>query len=374
MSFVQPYPPLLELSPIGSTPFASYSSHGATRRASLNQQCLETLTTWLQEELGWNARAYPRAVTLPNLWEFINGTALTVADLRLVLVPAETVTRDELRVPQEWVDIPAWVADYYLALHIDPEENWVQISGYTSHQQLKTEGMYDPNDRTYSLDPDNLLQDINSLWITHLLAPLPIARAEVAPLPTLAQVQATTLLERLGRSELVFPRLEVPFQQWGALLSHGGWRQQLYERRQGLSSGSVPQWLQSGLSGLAQQLGWQRRDFVPVTAGVRSLSVAIERSLTIANHPYELRVFMVEHTTPPVWRFELRSATPGGFMPPGCRLRLLTEDLQAMEHNEDMATSETESLYVDVVLEPGEGVVWEIEPVPEEYDREILRF
>jgi len=31
-------------------------------------------------------------------------------------------------------------------------------------------------------------------------------------------------------------------------------------------------------------------------------------------------------------------------------------------------------IYVDVVLEPGEGLVWEIEPIPEVYGREILNF
>jgi hypothetical protein len=33
-----------------------------------------------------------------------------------------------------------------------------------------------------------------------------------------------------------------------------------------------------------------------------------------------------------------------------------------------------EQLYIEVALEPGEGIVWEIEPLPDNYDREILKF
>jgi hypothetical protein len=32
------------------------------------------------------------------------------------------------------------------------------------------------------------------------------------------------------------------------------------------------------------------------------------------------------------------------------------------------------ALFIDVVVEPGEGLVWEVEPQPEDWDREILRF
>ena len=75
-----------------------------------------------------------------------------------------------------------------------------------------------------------------------------------------------------------------------------------------------------------------------------------------------------------VWRFELSSLAPGGLIPTGVTLRLLTEDLQPFENNEDTATAPVEQLYIEVALESGEGIVWEIEPTPEDYDREILRF
>jgi hypothetical protein len=64
----------------------------------------------------------------------------------------------------------------------------------------------------------------------------------------------------------------------------------------------------------------------------------------------------------------------GARIPSGFKLRLLTEDLQDFENNEDVATTAVDHLFVEVALEPGEGLVWEIEPMPENYDREILRF
>jgi len=30
-------------------------------------------------------------------------------------------------VPQEWVDIPEWAADYYLAVQVNPDSGWLRI-------------------------------------------------------------------------------------------------------------------------------------------------------------------------------------------------------------------------------------------------------
>jgi hypothetical protein len=69
----------------------------------------------------------------------------------------------------------------------------------------------------------------------------------------------------------------------------------------------------------------------------------------------------------------LRNATAKAAIPGGFKLRLLTEDLQPFPDNEDVATTTVELLFVEVACEPAEGVVWETEPLPENYDREILR-
>ncbi len=365
----------LEISPTSGTPLATYSTAGACQRALINQQCLDTFLRWLREEISPNAKVYPNAITLPSLWEVVNGTAIIVDNRRLVLIPTLALDGSELRVPQEWVDIPEFVADYYLAVMINPDEDWMSIFGYTNHQRLKTMGVYDTGDRTYSLESEDLIQDINVLWVSRQYSQ--DLRAEVSPLEALPKAQADNLLQRLGNPDIKFPRLQVPFTLWGALLTHGGWRQHLYELRQGIiQQQSIQQWLQDGVSDFAQQLGWNAK-MIRLISGMRSREAQIlglSRQLQIAGNLYELRVFPSGNPESQTWRFELRSLIPENHIPVGFKLRLLTEDLQPFENNEDVATTTVDLLYVEVMVEPREGLVWEIEPSPEDYNREILRF
>lgn len=357
----------------------NYSTAGGRQRAWVNQLCLDTFLTWLTEEISPSARVHPNTAALPSFWEVVNGTAITFENSRLVLIPSLAMDVDELRVPQEWLDIPEWVADYYLAIQVNPDDGWMRIFGYTTHYQLKTLGVYDASDRTYSLESDNLISDLNVLWVTRQLYPEESTRAKVSPLPPLPQTQAKTLLQRLGNADITFPRLEVPFELWGVLLAHGGWRQQLYELRQGFAQQpSILQWFQDGVSNFAQQLGWELREFATLPSGMRSgesqVSIGLSRQLLILGDTYELRILPKGNPEEQIWRFELRNSNPQNLVPVGFKLRLLTEDLQPFSHNEDTAVTPVEKLYVEVMVEADEGLVWELEPLPQEYEREILRF
>ncbi|MEH2389982.1 MAG: DUF1822 family protein [Nostoc sp.] len=354
-----------------------YSTAGACQRGWINQKCLQAFLPWFKEEIAPTARVYPNSAALPSFWEVVNGTAITFDRDRLVLIPTLAIDGDELRVPQEWVDIPEWVADYYIAVQVNPDEGWMKIFGYTTHQILKTKGVYDAGDRTYSLESEDLIPDINVLWVTRQLNHSEALRAEIAPLAPIAKTQAENLLERLGDPDVKFPRLAVPFSLWGALVAHGGWRKKLSELRQGLLiQWSIPQCLQTGVANLAQQWGWEKREFVVVPTGMRSAEpfLGLSRQIIVAQDTYELRILPKSASEDYVWRFEFQSTTPGGQIPAGFKLRLLTEDLQAFENNQDTATTPVNMLYLEVILELGEGLVWEIEPAPEDYDREILRF
>jgi hypothetical protein len=75
---------------------------------------------------------------------------------------------------------------------------------------------------------------------------------------------------------------------------------------------SIFQWFQSGISSVAQQLGWERVEFQPSLAGAKgtqqtqaSLSV-LSRQLAITGQPYELRVISEGDPESRIWRFELR--------------------------------------------------------------------
>ncbi len=357
---------------------AAYSTAGARWRASLNQFTLDAFLPWLQEEYAPEARSWLNPATLPTVWEFVNGTAIAFDNVRMVLIPSDAIDTDELRVPQEWLDIPAWAADYYVAMQINPDEGWMRVLGYTTHHRLKTQGNYDPSDRAYTLSEDSLFQDLNILWLARELGANDVLRAEVAALPSLPATQATNLIERLSDPTIVFPRQAIPFPLWGALLEHGGWRKRLYQWRQGMpEQWSISQWLQSGVSMLAEQIGWHQVERQPAIV-FRSLpTTVLTRQLSIAGNSYQLNITpLPEHTTPEAsaWRFELRSSDSTGRIPSGFKLRLLTEDLQPFEHNQDEAVEPVEVLSVEVLITPHEGLVWEVEPMPDGCDREILTF
>ncbi len=88
--------------------------------------------------------------------------------------------------------------------------------------------------------------------------------------------------------------------------------------------------------------------------------------MAIAGNLYQLHVFSQYNPNGQIWRFELRSLINEGLISGGFRLRLLTEDLQPFENNAHTTTNDSNQLYVEVMLEPGEGLVWEIEPIPED--------
>jgi Protein of unknown function (DUF1822) len=353
----------------------SFSREGNRWLGWLNQACLESLLPWVQAEYIPQARMWTNRASLASYWEVVDGCAIECSGMRLVLIPTTAIDFAELRVPQEWVDIPSWAGDYYLSVYVNPEEGEVEVVGYTTHQQLKEQGEYDSHDRSYSVDGEDLLGDLNVLWLSRQLCADEVLRFPLTALPQIPLEQAENLLNRLGDASVIRPRLAIPFTLWGALLEHDGWRQRLYQHRLGLpEQWSMAQWFQTGVSNLAQQFGWDTMVMQPsllLSRGTETVNNKVLcRQLSIAGQTYDLRVFP---TGDNVWRFELQS-TSGKSIPAGFKLRLLTEDLMPFTNNEDIAIGQTERLYLEVHLTPGDGLVWETEPLPANYDREILRF
>lgn len=355
----------------------SFSNPSQCWSAYLNQLTLSAFLPWLQEESP-QAQPYPNAAALPSIWEVVNGTAIAIEDLRVVLIPSQAADLDELRVPQEWVDLPDWAADFYLAVQVKPDEGWIHVWGGTSHDRLKTVGTFESRDRTYCLEEEDLIRNWNALFVAREVCPEEAMRAAIEPLPLLTAPQAENLLQRLGSPSVVLPRLQVPFQLWGALLQHGGWRQQLCDRRQGRSEQwSILEWLRAGVSEVAQQVGWARINFQPslgTARGEAGVAAGLIRHLTIDQQAYDLRITPQGDPDAQTWRFELYPADSQQQIPAGFTLRLLTADLQPFPKNEAIATTATDQLYLRVRLSVGDALVWEIEPTPEGYEREILQF
>jgi hypothetical protein len=358
-------------------------------RAYLNGLALQTLLPWLRED-SLQVRPMLARSLWPTLWEWGTGVAVDVessvnnvdATVRWVLLVSEAIDADELRVPQEWIEIPAWVGDYYVLVQIEPDEGWLKIAGLATHEALKTKGRYDWRDRTYSLPASDLITDVNVISVAQALTPTAITRAAVAPLPELSVAQAQQLINRLSSADLLEPRLAIDFANWSALMAHGGWRQQMAQQRWGRSAAfGVKQWLQSGVAQMAQQLGWQSVSFQPAAMGARgeatgetesTAQTGLSRPVSIANETYVLQVLPLAASGENAWRFELRKLN--GMVAPGIALRLLSEDLQPFENNEVRAIEPTEVLFLDVALAEGEGIVWQVEPQADQYEPEILKF
>lgn len=235
----------------------AYSNDAACWNAYQNYLCLKTFQIWLEVEtdLQEKPKVWPQLSQLPSFWEVVNGTVITLGKTRLALVPSETINLEELRVQREWVDIPDWAADYYLSVQLNLEERWLKVLGYVTHEQLKNEGKYDPMDGTVCLNRESLIEDLNVMWITQELSTS--CNPVVKPLPSLSSQKAEALLNKLSQPSCYSPRLDVPFEQWAALVANPTWRQHLYQRRsQYVTSPKTLVTLSQWVQGIFE-LGWQ---------------------------------------------------------------------------------------------------------------------
>lgn len=343
----------------------------------LNQLALDTFIEYAQEE---QAETVKKCQNLSQINELVNGTAIAIGDAKLVLIASEAEDLEEIRVPQEWVDIPQLVADYYVAVQVNVDDRYLRIWGYTTHKTLKTVGNYNFSDRFYSLDSTNIIDDINALWVARELCPNEVTKVAIAPITEITAQQADNLIERLGDKENLLPRLAIPFAMWAAILENDTWRNNLIAQRRGKVKISILKWLKAEAANLTAEMGefgWRQVEFQPSTVGARGDTAtatphtALAKQLSIANQSYELKLIPVAADT---WGFELRSLALGGMIPAGFTLRLLTETGAEFADNEDTATTALESLYLEIALDEGEGLIWEIEPTPDNYQAEVLYF
>lgn len=208
-----------------------YSNDAARWNAFLNLLSQNILSIWLKKELELSR---PITFSSPDIWEFVNGTSfsfgdISIGDKRIVIIPSEAIDNQEFSVPQEWVDIPKFIADYYLAVQIIPDELSISIWGFTTHIDLKTQGEYDAIERTYSLFRDDLIPDINTFIVS--LEVCQTQREVIPALPIISTNEAEYFIQQLSQPSLYLPRLDIDFLKWGAILENDTWRQKLYKNR-----------------------------------------------------------------------------------------------------------------------------------------------
>jgi Protein of unknown function (DUF1822) len=284
----------------------------------LNQVCLQTLLPWLQSEFDSSARV--GLSHQETAWQLVNGTAINLGSQRLILIPSRTIDTSEFQVPQEWVDLPSWAGDFYLAIQVNPDDASLLVWGYATHDQLKTQGTYDDRDRTYTLDTHQLIRDFDTLKFC------PQERAKIAPLPNLAPTQATQLVQRLTRPDLLQPRLEIPFQLWGALL------EQHLGRFNKTAIAHLSQWVQN-----AVDESWQTLESLLNQDSAIAYQFRTAAELEAPTITQRIKVLDLAEQT--VWLFvgiesdsddrlsirvQLRSSESGATLPAGLKLELLS--------------------------------------------------
>jgi Protein of unknown function (DUF1822) len=313
----------------------------------LNQISLQTLLPWLQAEYEPQASILLNETLLPGFWSVVNGTALNWGNKRLIIIPEKTLDNSEYRIPQEWIDVPKLVGDYYLAVQINPDDLSMRVWGYTTHEKIKTSGTYNAIDRTYSLDTQEIIQDLNVLWVVSQLNPDEQTRVSVASLSPVSATQSENLLSRLANPDIIQPRLELPFILWGELVSDDNWRQRLYQQRQGDSESSltpsnvvanISQWLQNtfeeswqsldNLFGTNASLGFSFRK----TPEENDATIKRAKSLNFPNQQVLLVAGLDTETDGRIGiRIQLRSSSQEEYLPSGLNLKLLSSSGQMIQ-------------------------------------------
>ena len=205
-----------------------YSNRTGLNYARSNRLCLHKFRSWLTaSEIDYNPIFSD--LEMSPLWDVVNGCAIEIGKNRLILIPTDTLDRDELRVPQEWVDLPNLQGDYYLAVQIDLDPKLMNIWGFTSHRTLKQQGEYTARDRTYSLPSERLVTNLDILWMAQALNLNEIVATP--ELPDLSLDRALELIQQLSTPSPYSPRTKVEFSQWGSILNNPNLRTQLYQTR-----------------------------------------------------------------------------------------------------------------------------------------------
>ncbi|BAZ10159.1 hypothetical protein NIES4071_19730 [Calothrix sp. NIES-4071] len=200
--------------------------------AYLNHIVVHTFLNFIEEWLSEESTPQPQipnSDSLHNIWEVVNGATIGLGEKRIVLIPSETSYLEELCVPQEWVDIPSFAGDYYLAvqvnLGIDDSECWMSVRGFTTHRQLKCKASN--QNRSYLMPVEHLTENLTLMQVIQEID----VRSQIPQLSTLSETEAQVLLQLLGNPSISPRQHNLPFEKWASLIDNHQWRQQLYQRR-----------------------------------------------------------------------------------------------------------------------------------------------
>ena len=259
-----------------------YSNPAARWNGYLNLLCLNRFLRWLKDE--FKAELPLQATADSSIWDLVNGTVLTMGQARIVLIPDEQSNSSEVCIPQEWVDIDTWAPDYYLAMQLNLEDCWLRVRGYTTRAQILDRAYYEAFSQTYALSADDLVSNLNVMWVAQEICPPP--KPDAQSLLSLLPSRADLLIKQLSRTTAYSPRGEIPFPEWAAILASDDYREQLYQLR--LENCKNPG-LESNPGAVRHDLSqWLQKTFTAEWQSLESLLNSEQRDLAFNLRSYSL--------------------------------------------------------------------------------------
>ena len=213
--------------------------------STLTLQCLAAIAAWIERTLGLDCK-----YEFPNLGleddryisELFDGFALRVNEAKIIFIPSQNIDLNGCEIPQEWVDLPNWSGDYYVPIQVDLEAKYLHLWGSIAYEQLQQTAQLDPLFRYYHVDAAAMTANLDVLWASCELAPLP--KANHCELAALTPTQADRAIERLMTAPLPnFPRLLLPFSEWGAILNERNYLSQYLQSSIAPAPAHQPHWL-----------------------------------------------------------------------------------------------------------------------------------
>jgi hypothetical protein len=188
----------------------------------LNLQCLQIVKKWIAATLGFDVESeFPYLGDSKRdrlVSKLVNGFCLKINSSKIVFIPSQNLDIIGCEIPQEWVDLPNWHADYYVPIQVDLEAKYLHLWGTITHAELKQVAELDPLFREYQVEGEQMTANLDVLWASCELAPAP--KATISALVSLTATQARQTIDRLlSESSFHFPRLLLPFTEWGAILN-----------------------------------------------------------------------------------------------------------------------------------------------------------
>jgi hypothetical protein len=201
-------------------------------RVDLDRLCIAPITAWLDRASDLNVtNIFPAILAGTERREFIarlvNGFNLQIGRTKLVFIPSDAIDLSEFAVPQEWVDLSEWVADYYLPVRVDLTHSCLQLWGFISHRDLKQRAQFDRVFRNYHVAAEDTTEELDLLLAACQLQADGVVsntQMQLAPLARLTTAELDRSLHQLPSARLQHsPRLSLDFSYWGNILNNANY-------------------------------------------------------------------------------------------------------------------------------------------------------